>query len=69
MHQIKTNSGTRFFYNHDLSGEIIIEPSEGKVSGGDLLEFVAEYIRQQRIRELENASVMSLLGLDNGGAK
>lgn len=64
---------TRFHYNSDMSGEVWIEiPSFGplgedagrlKVSGRDLLEFLAERVRDMRQSQLEEMPISHLLGL------
>jgi len=56
---------TTFNYNPDFSGEVCITVAEGSiwVRGQDLLDFVAEYVRANKICQLENASSKQLLGL------
>lgn len=53
-------------YDSDiLSGECIIANKESgeeiRVSGGDLLDFVAEHVKCKRISELENANIVKIL--------
>lgn len=59
-------------YNSDMSGDIIIKSKtpdekgnypEVSVLGKDILKFVAEYVRDQKIAKAENASWKKLLGL------
>jgi len=59
---------TRIFYSSDLSGDVIVVVSkettlEMEVPGQDLLDFVAEHVRQQRITQLEDMTTEALLGL------
>lgn len=58
--------------NSDMSGNIIItskipdengEYPEVSVLGKDILKFVAEYVRSQKISKIEKASYKKLLGL------
>ncbi len=59
--------GRGFFrYNSDLSGDVEVEDYSGarvRIPGRALLEFVARYVAQERISELEQASVEEILGL------
>lgn len=54
-----------FMYNSDLSGdvEICVDDVAFPVPGAALLAFVAEYVRRERIAEIENAEPFNLLGL------
>ena len=66
MHTYSAADGTRFHYNSDLSGEIIVAVygyAEVRIPSHDLLAFVAEWIRMQRISLLEDASPAEILGL------
>jgi len=68
MHTYKATNGTVFNSNADLSGLVEISggaistnPSTFGVDGDDLLEFVAEYVRNQAIAEIEDADTEALL--------
>ena len=55
-------------YDSDiLSGECIIVNKESgeeiRVSGGDLLDFVAKYVKDKRISELEISNTAKILGI------
>lgn len=55
-------------YDSDVaSGECIIVNKESeeefRVSGSDLLDFVAEYVKYKRILELESANTAKILGI------
>ena len=69
MHYFESSNGVRFNYNSDMSGLVEIKPgfrnndTSFEVSGRAVLEFVAEYIRLQRIAEIEGQDVSELLGL------
>ncbi len=54
-----------FNYNSDLSGNVTITTREGRIDvpGCELVAFVAEYVRGQRINALESATTRELLGL------
>ena len=56
-----------FNYNSDLSGDVIISTAlrhnELHVPGEALLAFMANYVRQQRIGVLEDASNSEILGV------
>lgn len=63
MHTFTSNK-TIFHYNSDMSGDVVIltpEKIEFRVDGRSILEFVAEYVRGQRIRRIENQEVDELL--------
>lgn len=71
---MNTYEGTSCIINHnsDMSGDIIIKSktpdekgiySEVSVLGKDILKFVAEYVRNQKITKAENASWKKILGL------
>lgn len=62
-----------FKYDSDLSGDVIISkenladpenPVEFPVSGEAILAFVAEFVRNQRISQLEQASTNEILGIN-----
>lgn len=59
---------TRIHYNSDMSGNIIIQHKdyelELSVLGEDILDFVAEYVRSQKISKLEQMDSKKLLGLE-----
>lgn len=60
---------TNFNFNSDLSGDVVITNDAGTtimVPGGDLVAFVAEYVRQQRIAEIENMTALEVLDLKRG---
>lgn len=54
MHSSKINK-TQFHYNSDMSGEVIIivNDQEIKVEGDDLIEFVLDRLRDEKIGQLE----------------
>lgn len=70
MHTLETQF-TRFHYNSDLSGDVLIqrlspigekfEQVEFSVNGQCLLDLVAEYIRSQRIAKIEEMEIEELL--------
>jgi len=64
-HSITGPRGTSFIYNGDGSGDVELVSGEKRLSVPveDLLSFVGELVRSQRIRELEDASAEELLGL------
>lgn len=57
----------RIHYNSDMSGEVHIcdkiTDKELKVEAQDILDFVAEYVRSQRIGTLEQMSTENILCL------
>lgn len=59
----------RIHHNSDLSGKAIITiPSHGtsktiEVLAEDLLDFIAEFVRGERISKLEQASTKEILGI------
>lgn len=59
---------TRVRYNNDMSGNIIIQHKdyelELSVLGEDILDFVAEYVRSQKISKLEQMDSKEILGLE-----
>lgn len=61
-HTLFAKGGTKFTYNGGFDGEVEIDqypvladlkPGVVTVDMGDLVEFVAEYVRQKRIERLE----------------
>lgn len=53
-------------FNSDMSGKVRLrnaDKQELEISGGFLLALVAEYVRNQRISELEQATTAELLGV------
>lgn len=54
MHSSKINE-TQFHYNSDMSGEVIIivNDQEIKVEGNDIIEFVLDRLRDEKIGQLE----------------
>jgi hypothetical protein len=70
MHSAETRSGRTYHHNGDFSGEvwIAVAPSEvgggvAKIPAGDLIDIVAEYIRDRHIVSIEAADTEELLGL------
>jgi len=67
MHTFKGSQGTVFNYNSDMSGDIIISrySLEGylNIPSFDILEFVAEFMRNQQISKLKGMDVHELLDL------
>ncbi len=56
---------TNFTFNTDLSGAVIIRLPDGSsldVPGGDIVSFVADYVRRRRIAELEDSEAFAILG-------
>lgn len=65
MHTL-TCGKTIFNFNADLSGDVDITTPDGRrfqVPGGDLVSFVADYVRRQKIEELEQAETLEILCL------
>jgi hypothetical protein len=65
MHTAELKSA-RFHYNSDLSGKVIITTVDGdsiEVDGNDILSFVAEFIRMERIDKIEQLTTDELLGM------
>jgi len=68
-HTFFAKDGTRFHHNSDLSGDVTVVPASEKgapsldVSGDALVEFVANFVRQERINELEDESPYVTLGI------
>lgn len=71
MHSLHTKSGYTLHYNSDLSGDVhIIAPAGARHALGtvsipaeDLLELVGDYVRSERISELEQMTAAQILGL------
>ena len=73
-------SGTEevtFFFNSDLSGDVQIAKytfdgvhsgDEVGIPGQVLLDFVASWVRDQKIAALEEQSTNEVLGLESNGA-
>lgn len=61
MHSSKINN-TQFHYNSDMSGEvhIIVNNVELRVEGNDLIEFVLDRLRDEKIRKLEGMTTNDL---------
>jgi hypothetical protein len=61
MHSSKINN-TQFHYNSDMSGEvhIIVKGKEIKVESGDLIEFVLDRLRDEKIGQLEQMQTEDL---------
>lgn len=61
------SANTRIHYNSDLSGYITIinkaDDSEVVVYGKDIIRFVANYVRDEKISKLEQTSDEEILGL------
>ena len=59
MHTYISKKGTTFHFNSDYTGEVIIvkdeDTKEIKIPCEDILEFVAEHIRDIKIRLIEQA--------------
>lgn len=58
-------------YNSDLSGDVeIVTGIHGEssisVSGKDLLDFVANFVRDEQMSILENSSTEDILGIRRG---
>jgi len=58
MHTFRTKNGTRFSYNSDLSGDIIVTPHESRavfvVRGDDMQEFIKNYLKEAVSRQVDN---------------
>lgn len=64
MHTFRSNE-TTFHHNNDLSGDVVIERHDKRimVPAEELVEFVAEHVRRQRIADLERMDFREVLGL------
>jgi hypothetical protein len=59
-------TNTLIHHNGDLSGDVIIRDRHGReveIPGAAMLEFVAHYVRRERISKLEQATTDEILGL------
>ncbi len=73
-HSWEGSNGTKIIYNPDLSEVIVCNASittdgagenvECYLNGQDLLEFIADHIRSERISALEDMSTEQILGLE-----
>ncbi len=65
MHTKQSETGTIFHYNGDYSGEVIIlrNGQDVIIPFIDLKSFVADYIRSEKIRDLESNDIDVVLGL------
>lgn len=52
-------------YNSDMSGLINIQTPTSRldISGDDVLDFIAEFVRSEKISQLENAETKEILGI------
>lgn len=67
--------GTTFHFNADMSGDVLmrrlsltdsgVERRELEVPANDLLRFVAEFVRREKIAALERAPWWEVLGLSS----
>lgn len=66
MHTFEGNK-TRIHYNSDMSGDCIIfnkeDGQEIRVSCEDILDFVANYVRIQKISKLEQMETKDVFGI------
>lgn len=56
----------RIHHNSDLSGEIIINPYDGgdleiRVDAQDILDFVADYVKSEKIARIEQMGTKEVL--------
>ena len=61
-----TDDGQTFFnFNSDMSGDvrIIHKGNELSVPGAHLIEFIANYVRRERVAAIEDMSDRQVLGL------
>jgi hypothetical protein len=65
MHTFTGPRNTIFNYNSDLSGLVDITTPDGMicVPGDDLLCFISNHVRQQKIVSIEGLSVRAILEL------
>lgn len=73
MNLLRTYEGSSciIHYNSDLSGDVeIVTGIHGEssisVSGKDLLDFVANFVRDEQMSILENSSTEDILGIRRG---
>ncbi len=67
MHTYQTERGTYFTFNSDLSGDVQILTIKGdkcQVPGEDLLQFIGEHVRAERISRLETLTYRQVLGVE-----
>ena len=55
-----------FHYNSDMSGKVIIISvgNEIEINGKDILDFVANYVRDRKISMLESEDTNKILGIN-----
>jgi len=68
MHTFKGSQRTVFHYNSDMSGNVTVidkndTNKEFEIPALDILEFVAEFVRNQHIAKFEQMDVHELLNL------
>jgi len=58
-------NGAIFHYNSDLSGgvTIIVKGKDFTVNGEDLLDFIAYFVRNEKVTQLEQADTLTIFGL------
>ena len=64
MHTFEGTTGTKFKYNLDFSGNILITNSCGEeveIPCIDFLEAIGEFVRREKIKRIEKATVIELL--------
>jgi hypothetical protein len=64
--ELPTSADYTFFnFNSDLSGDVTIQRGDStiEVPGDHLMQFIANYIRRQKIEALEQADDRQILGL------
>ena len=64
MHTTETKSGVTFIHNGNYFGPVKIVNGENtiEIPFEDILEFVGEYVRSERISKLEQMNTEELLG-------
>lgn len=70
MHSFTCSKGFTFLHNSDFSGNVEIVRKPGAepvksfyVPASSLLEFVANYVMNEKIAELESATAKEILGI------
>lgn len=66
MHAFHAPSGTVYSHNSDLSGSVSWSPKPGiwlEIPGEDIIALVAQYVRNQKIADLEEVGDSTILGL------
>ena len=66
MHSFTAQNGTVFNFNSDLSGNVIVSMDNQyrvEVPGDDLLEFVAEVVKDRRISDLDDSLPHEIFGI------